>query len=180
MKCQVCAKKTASVHLTEIINDQMTELHLCEQCAKEKGIAGLGQPFGLQDLLAGLVDFGTPISEEKKVALQCPNCKMTYEDFRKIGRLGCSQCYDTFKESLEPLLKKVHGSVQHLGKGPASDGEGLETRKALQDLYLKLQKRFRAKPLKRRQRSEIKSKKWSRDLSDRARGNGSNPRGRCR
>lgn len=141
MKCQVCTKKTATVHLTEIINDQMTELHLCEQCAKEKGIAGLGQPFGLQDLLAGLVDFGSPVSEEKKTTtLQCPNCKMTYDDFRKIGRLGCGQCYDVFKESLEPLLKKVHGAIQHFGKGPASDGEGLEARKSLQDLYLKLQK----------------------------------------
>ncbi|MDD5746349.1 MAG: UvrB/UvrC motif-containing protein [Candidatus Omnitrophica bacterium] len=159
MKCQVCAKKTASVHLTEIINDQMTELHLCEQCAKEKGIAGLGQPFGLQDLLAGLVDFGTPISEEKKVALQCPNCKMTYEDFRKIGRLGCSQCYDTFKESLEPLLKKVHGSVQHLGKGPASDGEGLETRKALQDLYLKLQKAIQSEAFEEAAKIRDKIKK---------------------
>jgi protein arginine kinase activator len=34
----------------------------------------------------------------------------------------------------------VHGTVQHLGKGPVSDGEGFEARKALQELYLKLQK----------------------------------------
>jgi len=140
MTCQVCGKKTATVHLTEIINDQMTELHLCEQCAKEKGVAGLGQPFGLQDLLAGLVDFGSPIINEKKTALQCTNCKMKYEDFRKLGRLGCSQCYDTFKESLEPLLKKIHGSSQHLGKGPMRDDEGFKTKKELQDLYLKLRK----------------------------------------
>ncbi|MBI4846754.1 MAG: UvrB/UvrC motif-containing protein [Candidatus Omnitrophica bacterium] len=141
MVCQVCGKKTATVHLTEIINDQMTELHLCEVCAKEKGIAGLGQPFGLQDLLAGLVDLGTPVpAGNKKTVLQCSNCKMTYEDFRKNGRLGCSQCYDTFKESLEPLLKKIHGASQHLGKSPLREGKEFKAKKELQDLYLKLQK----------------------------------------
>ncbi|MBU0633667.1 MAG: UvrB/UvrC motif-containing protein [Candidatus Omnitrophica bacterium] len=141
MVCQICQKRSATVHLTEIINDQMTELHLCEQCAKEKGIAGLGQPFGLQDLLTGLVDFGTPVESDKKaVMLQCPNCKMNYEDFRKIGRLGCSQCYETFKKSLEPLLKKIHGSVQHLGKAPARGGKVFKTKRELQDLKLKLQK----------------------------------------
>lgn len=144
MVCQICGKKTATVHLTEIINDQMTELHLCEHCAKEKGIAGLGQPFGLQDLLAGLVDLGTPVTSDKKTILQCPNCKMKYEDFRKVGRLGCSQCYDTFKESLEPLLKKIHGSIQHLGKGPMRDGEGFKTKRTLQNLHLKLQKAIQA------------------------------------
>ncbi len=145
MTCQVCGKKTATVHLTEIINDQMTELHLCEECAKEKGIAGLGQPFGLQDLLAGLVDFGTPMASGKKSTVKCPNCKMTYEDFRKGGRLGCSQCYDTFKDSLEPLLKKVHGSTQHLGKAPLSgSGEGFKEKKELQDLQMQLQKEIQS------------------------------------
>jgi len=146
MLCQVCSKKTATVHLTEIINDQMTELHLCEDCAKEKGIAGLGQPFGLQDLLAGLVDFGTPIAagNKKTVTVKCPNCKMTYEDFRRIGRLGCSQCYDTFKESLDPLLKKIHSSTQHIGKTPARGIEDSKTNKELQDLYLQLQKAIQA------------------------------------
>jgi protein arginine kinase activator len=32
--------------------------------------------------------------------------------------LGCSQCYETFKEGLIPLLKKIHGSTQHAGSSP--------------------------------------------------------------
>ncbi|MBU1042832.1 MAG: UvrB/UvrC motif-containing protein [Candidatus Omnitrophica bacterium] len=138
MKCQLCGK-AATVHLTEIINEKMSELHLCEDCAKDKGIAGLGQPFGLQDLLAGLVDFGSTVPADKKTALQCSNCKMSYDDFRKSGRLGCSQCYEVFKESLSPLLKKVHGSLQHIGKGPSIDGDGFDAKKQLQELHLKLQ-----------------------------------------
>jgi protein arginine kinase activator len=41
---------------------------------------------------------------------------MTYEDFKKIGRLGCGECYRTFRESLTPLLKRIHGATQHTGK----------------------------------------------------------------
>lgn len=144
MICQICNKKLATVHLTEIINDQMTELHICENCAKAKGIAGLGQPFGLQDLLAGLVDFGVPVGDGKKVVDKCPNCKMTYEDFRKTGRFGCSQCYETFKETLEPLLKKIHGSVQHLGKSPMTSGESFDRKKELQEFQLRLQRAIQA------------------------------------
>lgn len=158
MKCQLCGK-SATVHLTEIINDQMTELHLCEECAKDKGIAGLGQPFGLQDLLAGLVDFGAAApTTDTKTALICPNCKMRYEDFRKSGRLGCSQCYEIFKENLSPLLKKVHGAVQHIGKGPSIDGDGFDAKKQLQELHLKLQTAIQSEAFEEaaRLRDEIK------------------------
>ena len=69
-------------------------------------------------MLAGLADFGQQVKNVEKVKVQCPNCGMTYEDFRKFGRLGCSECYNAFKEQLSVLLKKIHGSNQHLGKAP--------------------------------------------------------------
>jgi protein arginine kinase activator len=43
---------------------------------------------------------------------------MTYDDFRKVGRLGCAECYPTFKRSLGSLLKRIHGSPMHVGKSP--------------------------------------------------------------
>ena len=43
---------------------------------------------------------------------------MTYDDFRKVGRLGCADCYPTFKRSLGSLLKRIHGSPIHVGKSP--------------------------------------------------------------
>ncbi len=57
MQCDICKKKKATVHLTEIIDDQMSEMHLCEECARKKSIQ-MEQQFGLADLLAGLADFG--------------------------------------------------------------------------------------------------------------------------
>ena len=118
MQCDVCGKKKATVHLTEIVDEQMSEMHLCEDCAREKSTQ-MEQQFGLADLLAGLSDFGKQTKEVEKVKAKCPNCGLTYEDFRKLGRLGCSECYVGFREYLGALLKKIHGSSQHLGKAPA-------------------------------------------------------------
>lgn len=117
MLCDICGKNPATVHLTEIVNDEMNELHLCEECARQKSIQ-MEQQFGLADLLAGLAGFEKPVQEKEVVSLKCANCGLTYSDFKKIGRLGCGECYKTFKKYLGPLLKKIHGSNQHLGKTP--------------------------------------------------------------
>lgn len=114
MVCDICAKNQATVHLTEIIDDQMSELHLCEECARKKSIQ-MEQQFGLADLLAGLAEFGKPEAPEV-TGLRCSNCGLSYEDFKKTGRLGCGECYSNFRKYLLPLLKKIHGSTQHLGK----------------------------------------------------------------
>ena len=98
MQCDICHKNEATVHLTEIIDNQITELHLCEECARNKG-AQMEQHFGLADLLAGLADLGQSFEVVGKTELKCPNCGLTYQDFRRVGRLGCSECYQAFKDS---------------------------------------------------------------------------------
>ena len=37
MICQNCKKTVATVHLTEIEHGEKTEVHLCEECAKNQG-----------------------------------------------------------------------------------------------------------------------------------------------
>jgi protein arginine kinase activator len=118
MLCDVCGKNPATVHLTEIIDEKMNELHLCEDCARNKS-AAMEQQFGLSDLLAGMADFEKPSSkEEEAVKVKCPSCGLTYADFKKIGRLGCGDCFNVFRKYLAPLLKRIHGSNQHIGKSP--------------------------------------------------------------
>ncbi len=117
MKCDKCTKK-ATVHLTEIVDGKVIEMHLCEDCAREQS-QQMEQQFGLADLLAGLTDFGKQIPEVQKEGAQCPACGLTYDDFRKFGRFGCAQCYVAFKPQLKTLLKKIHGSNVHLGKKPS-------------------------------------------------------------
>jgi len=121
MKCEICGKKKATVHLTELIDGQASELHICEDCAREKSLQ-MEQQFGLADLLAGLSDFGKPMvdkTQQPVKVLQCSNCGMTYEEFKKHGRLGCSDCYTAFERPLGVLLKKIHGASKHVGKVPA-------------------------------------------------------------
>ena len=145
MLCDVCGKIQASVHLTEIIDGQMTELHLCEKCAGDKSMQ-MEQQFGLADLLAGLSQLGgTAAIEQHAQGLKCANCNITYEDFRKAGRLGCSRCYESFRKYLSPLLRKIHGSTRHAGKRPqVKVQKGSRRTKApvdtVTDLKAKLQK----------------------------------------
>ena len=139
MLCDICNKNPATVHLTEIVDDQMTELHLCEECARQKSIQ-MEQQFGLSDLLAGLAEFEKPALQKEAVLLKCSNCDLTYADFKKIGRLGCSECYSTFRKYLGPLLKRIHGSSLHLGKSPLKVTKALKKKIDLSSLRYGLQK----------------------------------------
>lgn len=140
MLCDICGKNPATVHLTEIIDEQMNELHLCEECAHQKS-AQMEQQFGLSDLLAGLVEFEKPAKEmAESVAVKCANCALTYADFKKIGRLGCGECYNAFRKYLGVLLKKIHGSNQHVGKSPFKAAAKVIGKKIdLQELRRRLQ-----------------------------------------
>ena len=132
MLCDECGKNKATVHLTEIVNDLITKLNLCESCAKAKG-AEAEQHFGIADLLSALSDVEAPLPTAPGGAAvpskhKCPSCGLTYEDFKRVGRLGCGECYKVFKTSLAPLLKRIHGANQHIGKSP--NAEALTEQKA--------------------------------------------------
>jgi len=142
MLCDVCGKNPATVHLTEIIDDQMNELHLCEDCAREKS-AAMEQQFGLSDLLAGMAEVSKPTTakELETPAVKCPTCGLSYADFKKIGRLGCGECYTVFRKYLAPLLKRIHGSTQHTGKSPSNIPiKDTKKKTDIQELRLRLQK----------------------------------------
>ncbi len=139
MLCDICGKNEATVHLTEIINDKVAKLHLCEECAKEKG-QEMEEHFGLSDLLAGLADMGANIEPDGMQAVKCPTCGFTYNNFKKVGRLGCGDCYEAFKGGLAPLLKRIHGADRHVGKVPLRVGKTVKDTRTLQDLKLKMER----------------------------------------
>lgn len=137
MLCCVCKQREARVHLTQIVGDKMHKVDLCEQCAAEKGVND-PTAFALTDLLVGL---GSSHSIEQPGAgrqLRCPRCGFTQADFKKSGRLGCGECYTTFAESLEPLLKSMHRGTRHVGKVP----QGLQKARDLTDKLKTLQMRL--------------------------------------
>jgi protein arginine kinase activator len=131
-----CKQNPAKVHLTQIVGDKMQKVDLCEECAKQKGVndpAG----FSLADLLLGL-GASQEISSGEDV--KCPNCGFTQADFKKAGRLGCSQCYATFAEGLEGLLKSMHKGVKHVGKVPVALRQSRDLNDRLKHLQKKLDK----------------------------------------
>ena|SRR5580765_2009793 len=119
MLCNFCKKNEAKVHLTQIVDNKMQKVDLCEACSKEKGVSD-PTGFSLADLLLGL---GAAQEMEKAsggAELKCPHCGFTQADFKKAGRLGCSECYTAFAEGLEGLLKSMHKGPKHVGKVPQS------------------------------------------------------------
>jgi protein arginine kinase activator len=167
MVCDICGKNQATVHLTEIIDDQMNELHLCEDCAHQKS-AQMEQQFGLTALLAGMAEFGKPSKEAEAVAVKCPDCGLTYADFKKIGRLGCGECYAAFRKYLAPLLKRIHGSSQHMGKTPFKAGKATKKKMDMQDLRTRLQRAIEAEEFEEaaRIRDQIKELQNSKEQNE--------------
>lgn len=113
MVCQKCGIRTATVHLTNIINGTKSELHLCEGCAREK--ESIMVKMGVNDLMSGF--FGIKPQDDRKT-LQCEFCGSTQKDISKRGKAGCEHCYEVFGEYLIPIIRKVHGTDTHAGKQP--------------------------------------------------------------
>lgn len=148
MLCQECGKKPATLHFTKIVNGEKTEFHICESCAREKGemIPGTANGFSIHSLLSGLLDFdpsgkGNAVAQ-KAQTLRCEDCGLTYTQFSKIGRFGCSSCYKYFADRLDPLFKRVHGSIKHLGKIPKRRGGSIQSKRELEELKKELQYRI--------------------------------------
>ena len=142
MQCQSCGKRPAVVHFTEIVNNKKSELHLCEKCAEEKGyhVPLVKTKFSVGDLLAGMVDQPGAGDEARIGRVQCPQCHLVYSNFKETGRLGCSECYPTFRAQLRPLLRRIHGSTKHVGKTPVRDAARVAVRREVQRLHEQLQK----------------------------------------
>jgi protein arginine kinase activator len=133
----VCKTNAAKVHLTQIVGEKIQKVDLCEECAKTKGV---NDPtgFSLADLLLGLGAAQEIAQSSGGEEVKCPNCGFTQADFKKAGRLGCSQCYTTFADGLEGLLKTMHKGTKHLGKAPAAFRQARDLSERLKNLEKKL------------------------------------------
>lgn len=139
MLCQFCKKREATIHFTNVIGNEVEKIHICPECADEKGFEYLKKSnFEKGDLLAGLMDLATQAGSAAALARRCPGCGRTYEMFKKTGKLGCSGCYEFFEKELEPVLKSIHGNTGHVGKTPGRESRGIDRTKRLHELRAKL------------------------------------------
>lgn len=126
MQCENCREREAVIHLTQIVNNSVTTMHLCEPCAAEKGVetgASVAK-FPLGDFLASLGKGGASEPTEAGLDVPCRACGATLRDFRQSGRLGCAVCYDSFAAHLRDLLRRLHGSNRHEGEVYGTQGTG--------------------------------------------------------
>ena len=134
MLCDECGKNNATVHLTKIVNDKRSEAHLCEQCAKK--YMNLDTNFSIQNIMSGFLTDVPGV--EKSMLLVCENCGMTYDEFKRNGKFGCSQCYSSFEKKVAPIVRNIHSHDSHVGKIPLKAGKELKDKKELEDLKFNL------------------------------------------
>ena len=137
MLCDICKQNVATVHLTQMVDGKTKKVDLCEACSKEKGVDD-PTGFSLADLLLGLGAAQEMAQAAAGTDLKCPTCGFTQADFKKAGRLGCPECYRTFSEPLDGLLKTMHKGTRHVGKVP----ETLRQTRDLSDRLKSLQKKL--------------------------------------
>lgn len=137
MFCEKCKHNEATVHLTEIIKNVKSEVHLCEACAREIGLNSKLANFNLTvpDMLSFL---DLEEAGELVDANRCRGCGYTFLDYRKTGKLGCPECYRYLRSSLDQVVAGYHGGKRHVGKMPLNYIEMKAPVRALPDKNLKL------------------------------------------
>lgn len=142
MLCENCGKFAATTHIKKIINGVSTDKHLCSQCAKQYGISNLHSG-SIANMLSTM--FGNIINENQYLKQKsCKSCGTQFSEIVNSGKVGCDECYTEFYDDLLPYIKRVHGSVKHIGKVPnnaplvvVNEDRLTILRKTLHDLVLK-------------------------------------------
>lgn len=112
MLCDRCKKNVATFHKSVMINGEGYETHLCEECAKDMDLnmdMDVDMDFGFPNDIFDLINdnFGFNGLYLEKNTKKCPKCGSTFSDFLKRGKLGCSECYDTFNEEIRDMLENM-------------------------------------------------------------------------
>lgn len=121
MKCQKCAKP-ATFHITDIENRKTREYHFCDEHARLHLTPAEAEvePPAMGELAKKLIVSGSATSTRESPSDKqvCPNCQISFAEFRGTGRLGCPYDYEVFRDELMPLLENIHDETRHSGKVP--------------------------------------------------------------
>src|SRR5699024_716233 len=141
MLCQECKRNPATVHMTKIVNNKKTEMHLCENCASEKEDFNWFAPFSINNLLTSFLDPAkvTMAKGQTAAPIKCQVCGMDYRQFKRTGKLGCSNCYKAFNNELYPVIKRIQGGSRHTGKIPYGQKSRIRANQEIENLKNRLQ-----------------------------------------
>ena len=124
MLCQNCNENEANIKYTQIINGEKREMILCENCAKKLGIDSISfdMPINFSNFFGGfgnlIGDYETEFMPKliSNQSSKCKTCGLTYDEFVQTGKFGCKDCYETFQNRLDPILKTLHGETKYIGR----------------------------------------------------------------
>ena len=140
MICEICKKNPAKIHVTQVRDGNKTTIHICSECAHEKGVAGpaINTAFSIEQVLGEFAKISPgedSTAAEKRI---CTACGITFNAFKESGRLGCAVCYDSFTDELFPLLMKVQKDIRHTGKVTHQGNVKLNLKRVITDMRKQL------------------------------------------
>ncbi|MBN1863661.1 MAG: UvrB/UvrC motif-containing protein [Victivallales bacterium] len=181
MKCEICNKNDATIHIQEIMNGVKKHLNICPECAAKKELLEADfKGFNLAEILYNLsshvmsssgkqqapqqLHASPPSPELKHPIVTCKRCGWNSVRFRETGRLGCAKCYKVFEPVLAIAIKNMHKGTMHIGKRPGSAKDtNVKATLKLLDLQKKLEKHVKHEEYEEaaKVRDEIKNLKKS-------------------
>ncbi|MGL5152878.1 MAG: UvrB/UvrC motif-containing protein [Clostridium sp.] len=145
MKCDKCGKREAIINIIKVSKEEEKSLWLCEECAKEMVGLSPSKEEVIDGKFQGLINgFIQALNTTKKSGelekLKCDFCGYTYMNFKDSGEVGCENCYRAFNTQIRPIVKRIHGDLEHIGKIPKRTGKEIIISKNLKRLRYDLQK----------------------------------------
>ena len=157
MLCDECNEREATCMVTIVADGEQIKRHLCPQCLSKIhgalgqtlpgaigiGVAGLQVTNLLSSILSAITSVGEENKKEEGPDKICPRCRTTLHAFQKSGHLGCPECYQVFREELQPMLLQIHGRVQHAGRQPLSSEEDQKAHSMREELARQMEEAVR-------------------------------------
>jgi len=116
--CEKCKSNQGTIQIVQIVNGHKSQRILCHKCAQEENVfAHTGNNNSVHS--PAWVSQAAHDPQEASHSDRSCSCGFTYQEFMETGYLGCPKCYETFKELLQPTIRKVqHGNEIHRGMRP--------------------------------------------------------------
>ncbi len=154
MLCENCHQREAVVKFTQVVGSEKKTLNLCKDCIEKQQfdnpLIDISKVFGkiiIAILSEHLASAAVPAVSKEDEENICSACGISWAEFQKTGRLGCTDCYESFKYPLKSLLRRLHGSNRHIGQKVKIDDK---------------QENISLKELKKRLQTAIKNEDYER------------------
>lgn len=137
MMCDDCKNQPASKPYKEFMMDgRIIEYHLCDECAKKRGLTSQKKMSPLEILQKLLKE-----KNARDEQVICPVCCLSLAEFKRIGRFGCTSCIAIFEPYIRNLIREIHNADRHIGRKLRAGGhKGMEIYKLREDLRKALEK----------------------------------------